>query len=194
MNHEPITRIIPFPRGGGSPALVLHVDLLLMPAPVWRRLLIPAAATFWELHVALQDAFGWEDRHLHQFTADDPRRGGAVRFGIPDEEGISSGDEVLPGWRHGVRRFLRPDLASVLYVYDFGDSWEHEIRCEEVRNLPGDVVLPCCLSGERWAPAEDCGGPVTVRRADICGDRAFAPELVTFRDPQRHLQRVFADD
>jgi hypothetical protein len=194
MNHGHEATIIPFPRAGDGRALLLRVDLLLMPAPVWRRLLIPAAATFWDLHVALQDAFGWEDRHLHQFTADDVRRGVRLRFGLPDDEGIGSGDDVLPGWRHGVRRFLRPDLASVLYVYDFGDSWVHEICCEEVRTVSGDVVLPGCLSGERWAPAEDCGGPAAVKRSDICGDVAFAPESVKFSDPQRHLQRVFADD
>ena len=34
---------------------------------VWRRIQVPESYTFWDLHVAIQDAMGWEDRHLHEF-------------------------------------------------------------------------------------------------------------------------------
>ena len=66
--------IIPFP---GAPhageAMQFRIDLMLVAEPVWRRIVVPAGYTFWDLHVAIQDAMGWEDRHLHEFRLDDPR-------------------------------------------------------------------------------------------------------------------------
>ena len=35
---------------------------------IWRRIQIPAAYSFWDLHVAIQDAMGWLDYHLWEFT------------------------------------------------------------------------------------------------------------------------------
>ena len=40
--------------------------------PIWRRIQVPENYSFWQLHVALQDAMGWEDYHLHQFDMTDP--------------------------------------------------------------------------------------------------------------------------
>jgi hypothetical protein len=34
---------------------------------VWRRLQVPERYSFWDLHVAIQDAMGWLDYHLHEF-------------------------------------------------------------------------------------------------------------------------------
>jgi len=49
---------------------------------VWRRILVPEAYSFWDLHVAIQDAMGWTDAHLHEFEVVDPR-GQLERIGIP---------------------------------------------------------------------------------------------------------------
>lgn len=45
---------------------------------VWRRIQIPEAYSFWDLHVAIQDAMGWKDYHLHEFTVVDARTGRAA--------------------------------------------------------------------------------------------------------------------
>ena len=34
---------------------------------IWRRILVPETYNFWDLHVAIQDAIGWLDYHLHVF-------------------------------------------------------------------------------------------------------------------------------
>ncbi|KKX47652.1 hypothetical protein L950_0225340 [Sphingobacterium sp. IITKGP-BTPF85] len=36
--------------------------------PVWRRLLVPDYFTFDRLHKVIQEAFGWENYHLYQFS------------------------------------------------------------------------------------------------------------------------------
>jgi hypothetical protein len=35
--------------------------------PIWRRILVPETYTFWDLHVAIQDAMGWTASRLHEF-------------------------------------------------------------------------------------------------------------------------------
>ena len=35
---------------------------------IWRAIEVPGDSTFWDLHVAIQDAMGWLDEHLHRFT------------------------------------------------------------------------------------------------------------------------------
>lgn len=41
--------------------LRIKVTLLGVKPPVWRRILVPCDYTFWDLHVAIQDAMGWTD-------------------------------------------------------------------------------------------------------------------------------------
>jgi hypothetical protein len=49
---------------------------------VWRRFLIHKGATFYELHRAIQDAFGWLDYHLFEFRHPGNARRSVA--GIPD--------------------------------------------------------------------------------------------------------------
>ena len=48
---------------------------------------------------------------------------------------------------------------AALYSYDFGDGWRHVIAFEAFLQPEKNVQYPCCLSGERKCPPEDCGGP-----------------------------------
>ena len=43
--------------------------------PVWRRIHVPESYSFWDLHVAIQDAMGWLDYHLHEFRIVNPKTG-----------------------------------------------------------------------------------------------------------------------
>ena len=48
--------------------------------------------------------------------------------------------------------------ARLLYEYDFGDGWQHELVLEEI--LLGDESFQqMCVAGQRCCPPEDCGGP-----------------------------------
>lgn len=190
------SNIIRFP---GLPAvsgiLQVRIELLLMPLPVWRRILVPATYTFWDLHVAIQDAMGWDDKHLHQFTLDDPATGQRVRLGIPDDSGFYAVNEVLPGWEHRVVRFMKLGALPVLYTYDFGDEWQHEVLLEA--NLPaaGIQVLPRCEAGEGICPPEDCGGPAgysTLFKKGLSED--FDARTVVFDDPRDRWDRAFRND
>jgi len=54
---------------------------------IWRRIQISKQCTFWDLHVAIQDAMGWTDSHLHEFKVFNLATGKKEYIGIPDDEG-----------------------------------------------------------------------------------------------------------
>ena len=129
--------------------------LLGIKPPIWRRILVPDDYSFWDLHVAIQDAMGWTDCHLHMFRLK-VARAGEVAIGIPDDEGF---EEIEPGWETKVSDYLSLTNRKARYDYDFGDGGEHAIELEEIRPKKTRERLPACIGGRRACPPEDCGGP-----------------------------------
>lgn len=124
---------------------------------VWRRIQVPERYSFWDLHVAIQDAMGWEDAHLHEFELFDPRAGRAVLIGIPDDD-MPETRPCLPSWTVPIAEHLGYDGRPVSYTYDFGDDWKHVLACEDI--VPaGRARYPRCLGGAGACPPEDVGGP-----------------------------------
>lgn len=127
--------------------------------PIWRRIQVPETYSFWALHVAIQDALGWEDYHLHQFEMVDPSAGTKVEIGIPVEEfGFGADREILPGWEQRIADYFSPENRLANSTYDFGDNWEHTIELEEILPQDENVEYPRCIAGKRACPPEDCGG------------------------------------
>ena len=126
--------------------------------PIWRRILVPETYTFWDLHVAIQDAMGWEDYHLHEFTLLSPKTGRKVKIGIPSDEDADFGWEVLAEWNQKIAHYFSLDNSKADYVYDFGDGWEHSIKLEKILPRETGVAYPRCIGGKRACPPEDCGG------------------------------------
>ena len=141
--------------------LTLKATLLYTRPPVWRRLVLPDALTFWELHFALQITFGWENAHLFEFRTG---RGSINDFltGTPPVQPGEADD--LPEWWRDPRQvpvgeLLRAPKDKISYVYDMGDNWEHQLVVEKIQPLPADEPLPPvrCPDGRRAGPPEDIG-------------------------------------
>jgi hypothetical protein len=162
-------------RGGATtPTKSVHrvkVTLAGSKPPIWRRLEVPSDVTLYRLHGIIQAAFAWENYHLWVFeTAAGP-------YG-PDE------DREL-GYRNPSSRKLA-DVAPraddrMVYVYDYGDYWDHEIRVEEVVSAEPDVRYPRVLTGRRAGPPEDCGG---------LGGYAHLCEIIADPDHDEHRFRL----
>ncbi len=135
-----------------------RVSLKEIEPTIWRRLEVPASYSFWDLHVAIQDAMGWLDYHLHVFRVANPETGRIEEIGIPDKEAFEGDPVSLPGWEIPLAEyFIKPgDRAD--YEYDFGDGWEHEIVLEKIQPRVPKTKCPRCLEGARACPPEDCGG------------------------------------
>ena len=99
---------------------------------------------------------GWTDSHLHQFEQD------GSCWGVPEYDEF--GDlELLDEDTVPISDVLQVEGDSLRYLYDFGDSWSHEVVLE--KSLPaGDTTpKPVCIAGERRCPPEDVGGPSGYR-------------------------------
>jgi len=118
---------------------------------IWRRIQVPETYTFWDLHVAIQDAMGWYNCHLHEFCI----YYNSVTIGIPDDDtgyaALNEREEKISDYFIGLN-----DICN--YNYDFGNYWEHEIVFENIRLKDKDRVYPLCLNGKMACPPEDCGG------------------------------------
>jgi hypothetical protein len=131
----------------------LKITLLGTSPPIWRRLLVPADLTLAQLHDVLQVAMGWQECHMHEFSA------GGQHFGRPDPEDRFMGVPPVEN-EHRVRlsSVLRRIGAKAIYTYDFGDSWQHSIVLEKRLPAAPSIAYPICTDGHLACPPEDCGG------------------------------------
>ena len=130
----------------------LKITLLEINPPIWRRIQVPSTIPLCCLHDALQAVLGWTDSHLHQFEKD------GKYWGVPDDDGFDGDVEVIDESKVPVAKLLLAEGDTLIYVYDFGDNWRHEVVLEKI--LPSDSTLkPICLGGKRRCPPEDVGGP-----------------------------------
>jgi len=133
----------------------LKITLFDTQPKIWRRILIPTSATFWELHSAIQDVFHWNHSHLHMFLYDDKVFKKSMIFGIPSNEDEM---EIYPSWKHKISKYLNLEQPYLRYVYDLGDDWVHMIELENILPAEKGVTYPVCIGGKRNAPPDDCGG------------------------------------
>jgi hypothetical protein len=121
---------------------------------VWRRVLVTGDITLGRLHRVLQAAMGWEESHLHMFRVQG-RRFSNPKHKLDDDGDVKVHDE----------RSITLDVAtgggkqSIVYEYDFGDRWHHDLKVERVL-APADAPkrVPALAAGERACPPEDIGG------------------------------------
>lgn len=163
---------------GGKLILQFRIELLGVEPPIWRRIQVPASYTFWDLHVAIQDAMGWRDYHLHAFRV----VGSEDVIGIPDREGDDP-LETKPGWDLRVHDYFTSECPLAVYEYDFGSAWVHEIRFEGVQDADPGTVYPRCIGGARRRPPEDCGG--------VAGYQALLKALADPSDPEHEAMLAF---
>ncbi|MBV8772236.1 MAG: plasmid pRiA4b ORF-3 family protein [Deltaproteobacteria bacterium] len=153
------------PAPKAAEVIRLKVILRAIRPPIWRRLEVPSRASLRELHHAIQAAMGWGDQHLYAFEVDGRQYGDPARVDdVTDDTQLT----VLGIMRSGVKRFN--------YIYDFGDTWEHQISIEGKRAAIGGRRYPTCVAGKRNCPPEDCGG--------IWGYRDFLAALANPSDPK----------
>ena len=184
---EDVIRVIELPAGPEPPAATaaaskprkragrknihrIKVTLRGSKPPIWRRFEVPSDITLKRLHDVIQRGFGWQDRHLFVFETE------IGRYSVPDPD--SNGPD--PDFRNAASKKLSAVADwpgdRILYVYDFGDAWEHDILVEAVMPAGPGVDYPRCTAGRRAGAPEDCGGP--------SGYRELLNVLANQRSPQ----------
>jgi len=184
----------------------LRISLEGVRPVVWRRVLVTSDTSLEKLHRVIQAAMGWEDFHLHYFC---------VAATLYQPQAMMEETDLMPPAlpadfsiqsEQGVRlsRALA-DRDRFLYLYDFGDNWEHEVRLEKELVLDPEGRYPLCVEGKRACPPEDVGGPDGYRdflealgspchpEHEALKDRAvqdFDPDLFDRESANRRLERI----
>jgi len=96
---------------------LLKIQLLDIEPAIWRRFVVPASID------VIQIVMGWTDSHLHEFTIGNKRY---TEYPESKEDGLVCG-------RYRLGDLIKQKGRTFSYLYDFGDSWEHEIVLEESR-------------------------------------------------------------
>lgn len=134
---------------------------------IWRRLEVGADVTLFRLHQILQVVMGWTDSHLHQY------RRGSTYYGQSDPEfGMRRENER----RIRLGEVLRKPKDRMVYEYDFGDGWEHEVVLESSDVGTGGGPEARVVAGKGACPPEDVGG--------IGGYYRFLEAIADPKDPE----------
>ena len=137
-----------------EPVARLRIELLEIEPKVWRRVDVPLSSTLLALHDIIQVTFGWMNSHLFEFEVGDRV------YGDPMLDEDLFDQRVYKARSIRLKSLVTRGVERFLYLYDFGDSWRHDISIESVRDGDADVDYPAFVGGERRGPPEDVGGVV----------------------------------
>jgi hypothetical protein len=149
----------------------MRITLKGIRPPIWRRVQVRDAIRLAALHEVIQTVFGWTDSHLHQFVV------AGETYGRPDDFDEALVDETAVTLGHAVgtrtKRFL--------YVYDFGDNWEHEVAVEKllpgIRAASGHCASGASGTGHRRIAAVRPDIEISLRQSAIRGTKSMLPCL-----------------
>ena len=158
--------------------LQLKFSLKSIKPPVWRRVLVSEEINLLQLHDLIQAVFGWLDYHLHLFKIAGMEFVNTVDW---DEDGNQYQDDSRAKLGDLIPRFV-PKGSKFIYIYDFGDYWEHEILVEKILPDSDRQKTTMLLACRRNCPPEDVGGP--------WGYETF---LEAIRDPQHPEHESFRE-
>lgn len=141
-------------------AFQLRIELRDFKPATYRDVLVDPATPLPKLHKLIQVAMGWEDVHMHGFAV--PMKSeryyrvqASRRFEAPQVDGW--GEPANNESRFKLQDVMAAPKDKLLYLYDFGDDWEHVITLKAV--VETDTPLPHLLKAQNGCPPEDCGGP-----------------------------------
>ena len=137
-------------------ALELLVTLDLEVYKAMRRIIVPADIEFARLHKVLQSVFDWKDSHIYDFTILNGNKLKPIARIVPFQDDLEYDEDAILMEGHTLSEFL-PAHKHIIYTYDMGDSWEHEIQLVRILEKH-DQESPYLLEASGQTPPEDVGG------------------------------------
>ena len=158
----------------------LRIELENSEPLIWRELEVPSSLCLTSLAQAILLAFGWNEDHLHQFLESRKNHyatsmnelGGTLYPGTKD------------GSRYGVSHLLKKQGDSVLFEYDYGDSWYHKVKLKSVADYADyETKAVRLIGGANACPPDDCGGIYRYRHlVELMQKNPQSSELSEFYD------------
>jgi len=164
-----------------------QIKISLLGTKIWRRILVPKSYTFYDLHVAIQNAMGWTDSHLHCFEQREKNKNSHKRTLVIDcpygAEEYEREVETIYVTETPITKIFKSISDSIYYVYDFGDTWEHSLVLENIiPKVPG-IKYPLCVGGKLACPPEDCGATPGYYECIKASQGKGRKELLEWLDP-----------
>jgi len=136
-----------------TPIYQVQIALRGFKPKIWRRIQLSSDTLFLDFHRIVQTTMGWTDSHLHQFVKDGTFY--STRMFGDDTWGEMGAVDYK---KMKISDLLKSEKDKMIYEYDFGDSWEHQIILEKILSVDDKIKYPICLTGKMSCPPEDCGG------------------------------------
>jgi hypothetical protein len=146
----PIQKLPRLPKRAATTVHQVKVSLHGAKPPVWRQIEIPSAMRLDLVHEVMQAAFGWDGYHLHAFETV------CGEFGAPDDDDDWSDrkDEATAA----LAQVAAAEKAKVVYLYDFGDDWRHDIVVEKIAPAGPGLPTRAAPAGGGWRPRRTAAG------------------------------------
>lgn len=127
----------------------IQIVLVNTKPKTWRRLLVNSDILLVDFHRIIQTSMGWTNSHLHQFN------NGLTSYS-PEEFEV---EDTKDSRTVKLKTILKKEGSKIVYEYDFGDGWNHDIILEKIIKAEDNGQIPRCIKGKGNCPPEDCGGP-----------------------------------
>lgn len=141
----------------GVQKCTLRVTLMGIKPSIYRKFVVPSNITLRHLSELILELMGWENYHLNQFRKRDS-------YYLPAYQRENDMPYLFsPVQNFNQEEYTLSDVLTdkgkhIVWEYDFGDSWEHEVRLSSIGEFEEDEPRITFVKGERACPPEDCGG------------------------------------
>jgi tetratricopeptide (TPR) repeat protein len=136
------------PKEKTNRIFTLKVGLKYSPG-VWRKIEIKGSQTLHHLHKEIVKAFERDDDHLYAFFMNNVAWDDRYEFGPPYGE-----NEAGNSTRAKIDSLDLQAKSKFLYIFDFGDCWEHPVTVLSVREENAGGKYPRIVESKGEAPPQ----------------------------------------
>mgnify|MGYP001765654173 CR=1 FL=1 len=136
---------------------LIQMKGMIIEEEVSRTLDIEGNETLYDLHLAIQKAFQWDNDHMFSFYT-----GGKLFDRAHEYSGTPLGDLLISGIGPPAKSAAETQLrdlhlhqtSNMLYLFDFGDELVHEVTVESIHDKKADMTLPAVISAVGTPPPQ----------------------------------------
>lgn len=164
-------------------AYQIKIELVRSNPLIWRRVIIPAGATFYRLYETIQNSMGWmasfiNEMHLYEFdlraenlsitnNTESYNENKFYKYKYKNVK-LNGKNDPFGIIAHHIKTIVRQPKTIKIdtyiekyktfhYTYDFGDDWQHLITLEMILE-DYHYGYPVLIDGQENCPPEDVGG------------------------------------
>lgn len=163
--------------GRPSKTYILYISIEQCPVKVFRRLRVPSNLWLGNLSEMLIPAVGWAGYHLSQYTQGNVDYTSKSNIDENERLGFDFNHRQIDEMSVTVEDVLPLKGSKIIWEYDFGDSWIHNIKVTSISDEPCAAEDIQVTSGKGACPPEDVGGVWGyARMLDVLSGKVDDPE------------------